>query len=111
MICEEIFQKILDFVEVFKYYQDTAYLEHCFSLGCGKTMLMDMFYEGIRISKKTRVHFNEFMIDVHKRMWYNQLNTFSLHCTEMETGDLVTFTEEFMNGKFNFLCSDVYEIC
>ena len=27
----------------------------------------------------------------------------------LETADLVTFTEEILNGKFRFLCSDLRE--
>jgi len=30
-------------------------------------MLMDMFYESVEVSKKKRVHFNGFMLDIHKR--------------------------------------------
>ncbi len=36
--------------------------------GCGKTFLMDMFYECIPVARKRRVHFHDFMIDVHKRL-------------------------------------------
>jgi len=37
--------------------------------GCGKTFVMDLFYECIppQVSKR-RVHFNDFMLDVHKRI-------------------------------------------
>lgn len=38
------------------------------SVGCGKTMLMDMLFDSINVTKKRRLHFNEFMIDVHKRI-------------------------------------------
>ncbi|KAI1294793.1 putative ATPase N2B [Halotydeus destructor] len=40
------------------------------SVGCGKTMLMDLFYENCLISKsdKRRVHFHSFMLDVHHRI-------------------------------------------
>ena len=34
-------------------------------LGAGKTMLMDLFFESAGVSKKERVHFNSFMLDVH----------------------------------------------
>lgn len=42
-------------------------------VGCGKTMMMDLFYECLELnirSKKMarRVHFNRFMLDVHKRL-------------------------------------------
>ena len=37
------------------------------SVGCGKTMLMDLFYENCSVDKnvKRRVHFHSFMIDFH----------------------------------------------
>ncbi|EDV25117.1 uncharacterized protein TRIADDRAFT_25679, partial [Trichoplax adhaerens] len=38
------------------------------SVGSGKTMLMDLFYNNIPIEKKQRVHFNAFMLDVHARI-------------------------------------------
>ncbi|CAG9822605.1 unnamed protein product [Phaedon cochleariae] len=38
------------------------------AVGGGKTMLMDLFYESCEIDRKTRVHFNAFMGEVHKKM-------------------------------------------
>ncbi|KAF7283872.1 hypothetical protein GWI33_022904 [Rhynchophorus ferrugineus] len=40
----------------------------CGAVGGGKTMLMDIFFNCCDIQCKQRVHFNEFMIDVHKKM-------------------------------------------
>lgn len=37
-------------------------------VGCGKTMLMDMFYDCCDIKHKHRVHFHKFMLDVHQRI-------------------------------------------
>lgn len=39
-------------------------------VGTGKTMLMDLFYETLppHVTRKRRVHFHAFMIDVHKRV-------------------------------------------
>ena len=34
--------------------------------GCGKTFMMDMFHDSLAIQAKKRVHFNNFMIEVHK---------------------------------------------
>ena len=32
-------------------------------------MLMDMFYENVKLDEKKRVHFNAFMLDVHSRKY------------------------------------------
>ncbi|XP_051954387.1 lactation elevated protein 1 homolog B isoform X1 [Xyrauchen texanus] len=37
-------------------------------VGTGKTMLMDLFYSFVKNSRKKRVHFNAFMLDVHRRI-------------------------------------------
>ncbi|POM76979.1 Mitochondrial ATPase, partial [Phytophthora palmivora] len=37
-------------------------------VGCGKTFVMDMFFDNVPVKHKLRVHFHEFMLDIHKRM-------------------------------------------
>lgn len=39
-------------------------------VGRGKTMLMDLFYEHVNVAPKARIHFHEFMQNVHTRVHY-----------------------------------------
>jgi cell division protein ZapE len=45
------------------------------SVGRGKTMLMDLFFACVPAQRKKRVHFHDFMMDVHGRihLWRQQL--------------------------------------
>jgi len=36
--------------------------------GTGKTFLMDLFYDSVPVERKKRIHFHEWMIDVHERL-------------------------------------------
>lgn len=35
------------------------------SVGSGKTMLMNLFFENVKISEKARYHYNQFMLQFH----------------------------------------------
>ncbi|XP_047484305.1 putative ATPase N2B [Penaeus chinensis] len=51
-------------------------------VGTGKTMLMDLLYECAPGDKKKRVHFNKFMVDVHKRIHLEKKKTKKIHAPD-----------------------------
>lgn len=73
-------------------------------VGSGKTMLMDLFYETLppNITSKTRIHFHNFMQDVHKR----------LHKIRMQQGsefDAVPFIAADLAETASVLCFDEFQ--
>ncbi|KAK7066974.1 Lactation elevated protein 1 [Halocaridina rubra] len=52
------------------------------TVGTGKTMLMDLFYECAPVERKARVHFNSFMLDVHKRIHQEKKNIKKIHAPD-----------------------------
>ncbi|KAI1079103.1 AFG1-like ATPase-domain-containing protein [Whalleya microplaca] len=73
-------------------------------VGSGKTMLMDLFYDTLpsTVKSKTRIHFHNFMQDVHKR----------LHKTKMLHGndvDAVQYVAAEIAEQANVLCFDEFQ--
>ncbi|KAJ5681647.1 uncharacterized protein N7477_001587 [Penicillium maclennaniae] len=73
-------------------------------VGCGKTMLMDLFFDTLppNIKNKTRIHFHNFMQDVHKRM----------HVVKMKYGndfDALPMVAADIAEMANVLCFDEFQ--
>jgi len=73
-------------------------------VGSGKTMLMDLFHETLpsAVQSKTRIHFHNFMQDVHRR----------LHRMKMEFGndiDAVPYVAADIAEHGNVLCFDEFQ--
>jgi len=69
------------------------------NVGRGKSMLMDLFFEACPISQKRRVHFHEFMLEVHAfiHQWRRQHNSdaISALATHIRTSELLLCFDEF----------------
>jgi protein AFG1 len=73
-------------------------------VGSGKTMMMDLFYDtlGSNIDRKTRIHFHNFMQEVHKE----------LHKMKMRYGndfDASPFVAATIAEKSSVLCFDEFQ--
>jgi protein AFG1 len=73
-------------------------------VGSGKTMLMDLFYDTLpqSVRSKTRIHFHNFMQDVHRR----------LHKKKLQYGsdvDCVPFVAAEIAEQGNVLCFDEFQ--
>ena len=49
--------------------------------GTGKTFMMNMFYDKLNVKNKKRIHFHEWMIDVHSRQNAQMFHDFLYLCT------------------------------
>lgn len=73
-------------------------------VGSGKTMMMDLFYETLppNIQNKTRIHFHNFMQDVHRRL--HKVRT--QHGSDM---DAIPFVAADIAEKGTVLCFDEFQ--
>lgn len=77
------------------------------SVGRGKTMLMDMFFELAPVSRKRRAHFHEFMADVHNRIHAHRQK---LKNGETRQADPVPPVAEELLGEAELLCFDEFTV-
>lgn len=77
------------------------------SVGRGKTMLMDMFYEMAPVAAKRRCHFHEFMADVHNRVHaYRQ----RLKNGEVKDPDPIPPVAAQLLAEAELLCFDEFSV-
>jgi cell division protein ZapE len=76
-------------------------------VGRGKTMLMDLFFATSPVVRKRRVHFHEFMGDVHERMGIFRRQ---LKLGEVAEGDPVVLTAAAIAAESWLLCFDEFHV-
>jgi cell division protein ZapE len=67
-------------------------------VGRGKTMLMDLFFAGLQVKAKQRIHFHALMQDIHKRR------------QALREGDVVTQIAKDLSKQAQVLCLDEMQI-
>jgi len=70
-------------------------------VGRGKTMLMDLFFAAAPVAKKRRVHFHEFMADVHERIAVAR---------NAESGDAIARVAGQIADECWLLCFDEFHV-
>lgn len=77
------------------------------SVGRGKTMLMDLFFEGAPVRRKRRVHFHEFLADVHRRIGvYRQ----KIKSGEVRDADPIAPVAADLADEAYLLCFDEFTV-
>lgn len=69
----------------------------CGSVGRGKTMLMDLFFESVPFEPKRRRHFHEFMEEVHERI---------AEARKLHPGDPIPLVARDIAKRAQLLCFD-----
>jgi len=77
-------------------------------VGRGKTMLMDLFFEASPVVRKRRVHFHEFMAEVHERIYVLRQRAKSAQVKTGEIGgeDPIRLVAEAIAQETLLLCFD-----
>jgi cell division protein ZapE len=76
-------------------------------VGRGKTMLMDLLFAASPIVRKRRVHFHEFMTDVHERI---RAFRHKLKLGEITNGDAIQLTAVTISEETWLLCFDEFHV-
>ncbi|MEE9272234.1 MAG: cell division protein ZapE [Robiginitomaculum sp.] len=85
------------------------------NVGRGKSMLMDVFYEELKVQKKQRVHFHAFMQDVHKRIaaWRkldNKARKKQPNYIRSAGDDPIAPTAKAIADRAHVLCFDEFQV-
>ncbi|KAI9495672.1 ATPase [Zychaea mexicana] len=73
------------------------------TVGTGKTMVMDLFYDTLPIQRKRRVHFHAFMLDLHARI--HAVKTSQPHLPN----PLGPIADDLVKGAY-VLCFDEFQV-
>jgi peroxisome-assembly ATPase len=78
------------------------------STGCGKTLLMDLFFEHVPIEAKKRVHFHGWLLDVHAKL--HSLAKERKAAQKLDESDLIDDLANEMMKNTYFMCFDEFQV-
>jgi len=81
-------------------------------VGCGKTMLMDLFYDTCELDLKSRVHFHEFMHDIHKRIHQvkQAMGVKNFNLNRSQPYDPIAPVASEIGKETSLLCFDEFQV-
>ena len=84
-------------------------------VGIGKTVVMDMFYDNCNITAKKRVHFHQFMLDIHNRIHLYKKDLLAKYGRDIQLNmsserDAVTKVAELIATECQLLCFDEFQV-
>jgi len=83
------------------------------SVGCGKTMLMDLFFATCtHVAKRKRVHFHSFMLGVHKKIHAikQELAPRQYNTVKTEAFDPIPPVAAAIANKYTLICFDEFQV-
>lgn len=79
------------------------------SVGCGKTFLMDLFFESCSVTnKKKRVHFHRFMLDVHAEI--HQIKLGKIKLRSLKQKNPIPTVAKLIASRYWLLCLDEFQV-
>ena len=75
------------------------------TVGTGKSMLMDLFYDNLALKKKAKIHFHAFMLEIH-----GYLHKLKDSPKNKKNVDLLKYAAKYIAEQYKVLCIDEIEI-
>ena len=84
-------------------------------VGIGKTVVMDMFFDNCDIPNKKRVHFHQFMLDIHHRIHIYKKHLLQTYGRDIQLNmaserDAITQVAEQISKECKLLCFDEFQV-
>jgi predicted ATPase len=84
-------------------------------VGTGKSMLMDLFFQHVRVQHKRRVHFNKFMLEVHERIQIEKKKQLALYGRQRNivldpNRDVIATVANQIAEESHLLCFDEFQV-